>query len=72
MLSQRQCLFLNVDTDADTIANIETILLLLLLLLLLIYFKWTNNVDKTSKFLFKINVHYWIMNVHKSQLPKNV
>ena len=67
-MRQRQCLFLNVDTDADNIANIEMILLLLLL----IHFKLTINVDKTSKYLFKINVHYWKMNVHKSQLPKNV
>ena len=67
MICVKGSLFLNVDTDADASANIEMILLLLL-----IYFNLTNNVDKKSKYLFKINVHYWKMNVHKSQLPKNV
>ena len=49
-----QCLFLNVDTDADTIANIEMILLLLL-----IYFQLANNLDKTSKYLSMSAIGKW-------------
>ena len=66
ILCQRQCLYLNVDTDADAIANIE-----ITLLLLLMYFKLTN-VHTTSNYLRKINGNYWKINVHYSQLPKNV
>ena len=43
-MCQRQCLYLNVDTDGDAFANTEIILLLLL-----IYFQVTNNLEHNIK-----------------------
>ena len=65
ILYQRSCLYLNADTDVDVIANIG-----INLLLLLIYFKLTNNVDTTLKYLCKINGNYWKINAIKVNFLK--
>ena len=65
ILCQRSCLYLDADTDVDVIANIG-----INLLLLLIYFKLTNNVDTTLKYLCKINGNYWKINAIKVNFLK--